>query len=599
MDRSMMAFGAVVVGLVAMMAATWPCLVKHTKFGLEFRGGYEIQYLAEPLRPGGTVTRDELLGATRLLRQRADSIGMAEPEIALEGNNRIRLKIAGLTNADQARSLLGAAAGMPVRLTEKYTQTVGSVLGRGALRDTLFGGIVGFLLICVLLTSLYRLSGLVASLCLVAYLWCLALVFNAVNATLSLSAIVAFVLGIGMAADASIIWFERVLEEHRKGGSLVAALKDGFRMSFHTVCDANLATAIAMLALFVVGIGPIQGFSLTMLLSMVLSVGSSLFLVGWLCGRLAQGSRLPDVVLLRASRPRTSLPAARLDFVRWGRWLAVFSLMVMALGLWSFYRHGMNLDIDFTAGTALDLDVGVPITQETTELVMESSGVVPATIVIGGKDGGHIAARFDEILQPDELGAVVDAFKLKYGDKVVYEENTADPGVARDFARKAVFALLAACVGIVLFVGLRFSWAVAAATSLGFVHDLALVSAVFALFKLEIDVTYVAAMLTVMGYSLNDKIVIFSRVKENLRTAGSCSLRELVNRSVRQTLSRSIYTVLTVVLASASLLALGCEPLQMFSLAILLGLVFGACSSVFLSTGLWVAIRGATGGNRI
>ena len=224
---------------------------------------------------------------------------------------------------------------------------------------------------------------------------------------------------------------------------------------------------------------------------------------------------------------------------------------------------------------------------------------MPATVAIGGKNNEHIAARFDEILQPAELKRIIAAFQSTYR-KVEYEENTADPGVARDFATRAIYAVVAAFASIALYIGLRFSWSIALATVAPIFHDILIVSALFSLFKLEIDVTYIAALLTIMGYSLNDKIVIFGRIRENLKRVsdtGGDSLRDLVNESIRQTLGRSIYTVLTVVLASACLYLFACEPLEMFALAILLGLVSGAYSSIFISSVLWLSIRALVKGS--
>lgn len=595
MNKHLLIFSLTIAGLLCLMTFTVPSLVKNTKFGLEFRGGYEIQYMAESYRTDKPVSHETLLETIQALRKRADSIGMAEPEINIEGQNRIRLKIAGMDSADQVRSILGDAKGLPLRLTEKYTQTVGSVLGNSALKETLTGGIVGFAFICMLLTGLYRGYGLIASFCLLVYLWLLTFVFNAMHATLSISAIVAFVLGIGMAADASIIWFERVIEEFRCKGNLAVSLKGAFHSSFKTILDANLATAIAMLALFLVGIGPIQGFSLTMLLSMVLSVSASLFLVGWLCGLITRSAIIPDWLLLRSPKKTPCGTRPVFDFVKWGRRLAFISILVLITGVWSYKHHGLNLDIDFTAGTALDIDLEQSVDQSLVEQVMEKGGTVPATIVIGGSKSSHIAARFDEILKPEELNSIIAAFKTQFGQKVEYEENTADPGTSRAFALKALYAILASCIGILLFIWLRFSWAVALSSFIAIIHDMLIVSALFAIFKCEVDVTYIAAMLTVMGYSLNDKIVIFSRIKENFllnkSSGGMASLQSIVNSSVRQTLGRSIYTVLTVLLASACLLFLACEPLQMFSLAIFLGLLSGCYSSLFISTALWMFFK--------
>ncbi len=583
-----------VVGILScLLGLTARRLASQVRFGLEFRGGYEIYYVAEPVEGKTYVTTEDMVATAHILRQRADSIGMAEPEIHIEGENHIRVKLAGLTSADESRSLLGSAQGLPTVLTEKYTQTVGSVLGKTALKETMTAGAIGIACIFVLLLILYRGMGVLAAFSTLIYLWALVVVFNASHATLSLSAVVAFVLGIGMAADASIICFERIREELSRGHDPVEAVRLGFKESFPTIRDANLVTALAMVALFVAGIGPIQGFSLTMLVSIVIAVGTNFFFVRILCLWLAQSNLLSPAMLIGGKSSNKGKTLRAFDFVGFGKTAIVISALTIVSGALYYRAHGLNLDIDFTAGTALDIDLDRSIDQDNATRIMSEAGTVPATVAIGGKENEHIAARFDEILQPAELKRIIAAFQSKYG-KVEYEENTADPGVARDFATRAIYAVAAAFVSIFLYIGLRFSWSIALATVVPILQDILIVSAIFSLFKLEIDVTYIAALLTIMGYSLNDKIVIFGRIRENLKRASDTSggsLRDLVNQSIRQTLGRSIYTVLTVVIASACLYLFACEPLQMFALAILLGLVSGAYSSIFISSVVWLSIR--------
>jgi preprotein translocase SecF subunit len=213
-------------------------------------------------------------------------------------------------------------------------------------------------------------------------------------------------------------------------------------------------------------------------------------------------------------------------------------------------------------------------------------------VAVGGAQNQHIAVRFDEVLKPADLKQIITAFKGKY-QTVEYEENTADPGVARDFATRAIYAVIAAFASIAIYIGLRFSWAIALATLLPIVQDILIVSAIFSLFKFEIDVTYIAALLTIIGYSLNDKIVIFGRIVENLKKSppvDALALWSLINLSISQTLRRSLYTVLTVVMASTCLYLFACEPLQMFSLALVLGLISGAVSSIFMSSAIWLTL---------
>ncbi|MHC8333650.1 protein translocase subunit SecF [Pseudomonas sp. LB3P25] len=577
--------------LACLVAATFSSLATHVRFGLEFRGGYEIYYVVNPV-PGKTrVSKDDLLQTVAILSKRADSIGITEPDIRVEGANHIRVKLAGLTSAEESRSLLGSSQGLPTQLTEKYTQTVGSVLGKTALAETVQAGLIGIACIFLLLVGLYRAAGLMAAFCTTIYLWLLLIVFTASGATLSLSAVVAFVLGIGMAADASIICFERIREELGLGRSLREAVENGFKDSLPTIRDANLVTALAMIALFAAGIGPIQGFALTMLVSIVISVATNFFLIRRLMVWLVETQWISQSWLIGPAK----LPATQargFNFVGLGKTAIFVSLLTIVSGSLYYRAHGLNLDIDFTAGTALDIDVDRAITQDIATRIMTEAGTIPATVTVGGAQNQHIAVRFDEVLKPADLKQIITAFKGQY-QSVEYEENTADPGVARDFATRAIYAVIAAFASIAIYIGLRFSWAIALATLLPIVQDILIVSAVFSLFKFEVDVTYIAALLTIIGYSLNDKIVIFGRIVENSNKSppsDPVSLLHVINLSISQTLGRSLYTVLTVVMASTCLYLFACEPLQMFSLALVLGLISGAVSSIFMSSAVWLTL---------
>lgn len=576
--------------LAALIGLSLKPLAEHVRFGLEFRGGYEIYYVLEPLAGTTSISQQDRQATIDILRKRADGIGMSEPEIQLEGANHIRLKLAGLTSADESRSQLGNPDGLPLKLTEKYTQTVGSVLGRTALTETVSAGLIGIACIFALLIGLYRGLGLIAALSTVVYLWLLLILFNAAHATLSLSAVVAFVLGIGIAADASIICFERVREQLARSNNLSQAVRLGFAGSLATIRDANLVTGLAMLALFAAGIGPIQGFSLTMLASILIGIATNFFLVRKLALWLADSGWLSRRLLIGTPKRDTPSTGKTFNYAGFGSSAILIVVLIIASGSLYYRAHGLNLDIDFTSGTALDIDLDRSIEQDQATRIMSDAGTVPATLAVGGAQSTHIAARFDEVLKPEQLKAIISAYQQQYS-KVEYEENTADPGVARDFANRALLAIVIALLSITFFLSLRFSWRMALATSLPIVLDILLVSAIFALGKFEVDVTYIAAILTVIGYSLNDKIVIFGRINENLRAGGSSNLHSLVNRSISQTLGRSLYTVLTVVMAAASLYLFACEPLQMFALALMIGLLSGACSSIFISSFIWLALQ--------
>ncbi|ALS27026.1 protein translocase subunit SecD [Paenibacillus cisolokensis] len=376
--KRIIAFLGVVVVLFGAIVWTSPDFVRGVRLGLDLKGGFEILYEASPIEGGQQVTPESLRETAKSLESRVDALGIAEPEITTEGSNRIRVKLAGVTNEEEVREIIkkpvnltfrapdgtielkgsdfvengarveydqvgnplvtiklkdakkfedvttrltgqtlsiylddellsspvvnypitGGSAqisgdytleearklrdtinlgALPLKLTEKYTQSVGATLGQQSLEKTVQAGIIGTLIILVFLVILYRLPGVVACISLITYTWLLIIVYNLMNATLTLPGIAAFVLGIGMAVDANIITAERIKEEIRSGKSLLSSLKAGSKSSFRTIMDANVTSIISSLVLYYIGNGAIRGFALTMILSILLSVLTNVF----------------------------------------------------------------------------------------------------------------------------------------------------------------------------------------------------------------------------------------------------------------------------------------------------------------------------------
>ncbi len=586
----------VIVFLSSLIALTTPFLLQNTRIGLEFKGGYEILYVAEPLQTGKPVSKADLLKTVSLLESSANKLGVAEPDIILEGNNLIRLKLSGVSSNEEVRAILKQPQALPVKLTEKYSQTVGGVLGEADLNDTLRAGLIALGLIFLFLCLVYRVPGLVAAFSLLTYLWLLLVVFNLLHATLSLAAIVAFVLGIGIASDANILSFERIKEELRLDQPIKKAVTKGERHALRTILDSNATGLIGAIVLFAVGIGPIRGFALTTILSILISLISNVFLSQFLLKLLAQGDvnlvRSPAFFGVKSSvNPKLS---QGFNFFRHRFWFFALSSLFALVGTFSILTSPLNLDIDFKAGTALDISIPKSIEQEKATTMMEEAGVKPATVTIGGEQNNQIAARFDNVLNSSEVNKIVDAFKQDYGSKVAFQENTADPTVAQELVFKAIYAISLAILGIFLFVTWRFEWRFALAATVGVLNSAFFVLCMFSIFKYEIDVTFIAAILTVIGYSVNDTIVVFDRIRENLHAFQPETFKELVsliNQSIWQVLRRSIYTVLTVVTGALSLYFFGAEPLQAFSYAIFLGLLCGAYSSIFIAVPVWLLLK--------
>lgn len=583
-----------IVFLSSLIVFTTPSLLKNTRIGLEFKGGYEILYVAESIAAGKPVERTALLKTAQILNSRANSLGVAEPDVIVEGNNQIRVKLAGVSSGEQVRAILTQPGTLPLKITENYSQTVGGVLGDKDLRDTLRAGVIALGLILLFMGLVYRVPGLVAVFVLITYLWLLLVVFNVLHATLSLAAIVAFVLGIGIASDANILAYERIKEELRKGKEIVTAFRDGERHAFWTIIDANAAGLIGAIMLFAVGIGPIRGFAITTILSIIISLVSNVFLARFLLSLLIEGNVVKSSTFFGVKGQENPNLMGRFNFVKNRFWFFALSGLFAVIGVFTLFTSPLNLDIDFKAGTALDVAINQSITHDKATTIMEDAGIAPATVAIAGSQSNQIAARFDNVLNATQINQIISGFKKEYGSSVAFQENTADPGIAQELVVKAIYAICCAILGIFIFVALRFEWRFAIAATIGVLNSAFFVLSMFAIFKYEIDVTFIAAILTVIGYSVNDTIVVFDRIRENLQLFDvhtPSELASLVSQSIWQTVRRSLYTVLTVVTGALCLYYFGAEPLQAFSLAIFLGLICGTYSSIFIAAQIWFLLK--------
>ena len=589
MKKSVLAL-LLIAFISSLIAFTTPTLLQNIKIGLEFKGGYEILYVAQATKPGKLLDKQALVRTAEILGDRANTLGVAEPDVVIEGNNQIRVKLAGVSSGEQVRAILNKPEVLPVQLTEKYSQTVGGVLGEEDLLKTVQAGFIALALILLFMGVVYKAPGLIAAFTLITYLWLLLVVFNLLHATLSLAAIVAFVLGIGIASDANILSYEKIKEELRKGKAVLPALKDGEHDSLRTIIDSNMTGIIGAIVLFAVGIGPIRGFALTTVISIIISIISNVLLARLLLNWLTESNLVKTPAFFGVNRIETPNFSSWFNLVRHRYWFFALSSLFACVGALMLLTTPLNLDIEFKAGTALDVTINQPIDQKKAIKIIEEAGIPPATVAIAGSNNNQIAARFDHVLNATQINKIVNEFKKVYGANVAFIENTADPIVAQELVSKAINAIAFAILGVFLFVTFRFGWQFAVAATIGVLNSAFFVLSMFAIFKFEIDITFIAAILTVIGYSVNDTIVVFDRIRENLQIFGEFSeepsskkLTILVNQSIWQTLRRSIYTVLTVVTGALCLYYFGAQPLQMFSLAILFGLICGAYSSIFIA----------------
>lgn len=284
----------------------------------------------------------------------------------------------------------------------------------------------------------------------------------------------------------------------------------------------------------------------------------------------------------------------RYDVVKNRNKFLLSSLALTIIGILSLVFFQLNLGIDFKAGSNLDVSTTKAVTQQEVNDVLTSIGYEGLSPTVGGTNNDRISIRFNVVLDQAESNKVTAAFKEKFGQDIDTEINVVSADIAREQGIKTIWAILIASLGIMLYVMVRFEWRFALAANISILYDSFIVVAVFSIFRFEVDLPFIAAVLTTLGYSINDKIVIFDRIRENLRFAGiknEQQLADLVNASIWQTMARNLYTVLTVVIVALCIFLLGSPSIKMFSLALLVGLVSGAYSTIFVASPLWFLFK--------
>jgi SecD/SecF fusion protein len=474
------------------------------------------------------------------------------------------------------------------------------------LDQTVLAGIIGIAIIFLFMLAFYRLPGLIAVITLSAYIYVILQVFDWMNGVLTLPGIAALILGVGMAVDANIITYERIKEELKLGRTVRSAFKAGSRRSFATIFDANITTILAGGVLFFFGTSSVKGFATMLILSIVVSFITAVFLSRILLGLLVEsrwldkkkgyfGVKKKDILSVDETDDDTTAPTKfdQVDFLKYRKLFFMLSTVAVIAGIIIILVFKLNLGIDFASGTRVEVLAGKTITtQEITEELSKLDLEVD-DIVLSGDENEIGVARFTGTLDQQKIADLKNQFKEKYGTEP--NVSTVSPTVGKELAQNAMYGVLIAAIGIIIYVAIRFEFYMGLASVIALLHDAFFIIAFFSITRLEVDITFIAAVLTIVGYSINDTIVTFDRIRELQKKRKVKTVEDLqfiVNRSLQQTFTRSINTVLTVVIAVVALLIFGSSSITNFSIALLVGLVCGTYSSLFIAAQLWLIWKG-------
>jgi SecD/SecF fusion protein len=489
----------------------------------------------------------------------------------------------GLETAQELATTLQIGA-LPIDLHLISETQVSATLGSQALHDGIKAGIIGLALVIIFLLFYYRFLGLIAVIGLAAYGAIFFALIKLIPITLTLPGIAGLVLTIGVAADANIVIFERIKEEVRAGRSMKSAIAAGYKRGISTIVDANVVTILTAFILFVLATAGVKGFAFTLGVGTLASLLTAVVFTQALLGTISNSKLLNSPNALGAGGEGRRW---HFDFMGASRWFFTFSGVILIIGAVALSTKELNFGIDFKSGTRITAALEQPTDESGVHETLEEAGVENAEIqqVTVPHFGSNVFQIESAQLQPGEVHETEKALQEKYGiEKEGFESTSVGPTFGNQVAESAVKALIFSLLVILVYVALRFEPKFAVPVLIALFHDILITGGVYALTGKEVSSGTVAAFLTILGYSLYDTIIVFDRIRENVPRMPRAAFSQIVNRSMSETLTRSLATSFTTLLAVISLLIFGSATLQDFAFAMLIGIASGTYSSIFIAS---------------
>ncbi len=491
-------------------------------------------------------------------------------------------------DAEELVDLINSGS-MPTKLTEISSKTVSASFGENSLEKTFVAGVVGITLIILLLILLYRVSGVIASVSILAYTFLTLLIFNLVGGRLSLQGIAALVIGIGMAVDSAVISFSRIKEDLKRKISLKTAYREGSKESFISILDANITTLIAAIILFIFGESSVKGFATMLIISIIVTFIVMVYLNRYILKLFVDSERFEKHTKAFIGY-KDKKSESKFDFVKPRNFVFTVVGLIIVVGIMFTYSEGLNLGIDFKGGSTIEINSDSKLVLDDVKKdLQELNYDIDKVELI---DDNRAYATINNVLDNSETNKVEKYFNEKYS--ATTSVGAISNEVKKDITKNAIKALIFACIGMIIYITIRFKFSYGISAIIALIHDSVMVLIIFSLFRFEVNSMFIAAILSIIGYSINNTIVIFDRIRENKtklykdRIKKVEELKEIVNISLRQTITRCIITTITTLLPVISLIFLGSHEILNFNIALLIGLFVGAFSSLFISSQIWM-----------
>ena len=513
--------------------------------------------------------------------------------------------IQGNFTEDQVENLVDLinSGSLPSKLTEISSQTVGASFGDNTLQTTFMAGLIGIFLIILFLIIVYRFAGFISAISMLIYTFLVFLVFWVVGGVLTLPGIAALILGIGTAVDSSIITFARIKDELYRGKSLPMAFKEGTKESFSAILDANVIVLLVSIIMFIFGESSIKGFAtmqiITVAIIMVTMVGLNRLLLKLFIKTNyfndktklfinVKPENIPDV---SKNEEVKVVPLKNFNFFKYTKQFVGLSIIILVLGVVMFFVQGLNLSVEYQSGSDIAIVTEEKLTEKVLNKDLKELGLEKRDIEIT-KDETNILVN--DVLEGDEVDKVTNYFEEKYDAQT--NIGVVSNIVQQELVKNAILSVLLSLLGIIIYISIRFKFSYAVGGVVSLLHDVLFIFALFVVFRLQISTMFIAAILAIIGYSINDTIVTFDRIREELASVPEKKLTkevvwQVTNRAICETFVRTVHTFLSTLIPIVILIFLGSKEILTFNLAMLFGFIAGAYSSIYIAAVIFATIE--------
>lgn len=515
--------------------------------------------------------------------------------------------------AQQLAELLNSGS-LNFQMKEIYSNVVSPTLGEGSFDKTISAGMIGILGIMLFMMLVYRFPGIISAVTIAGYTLVTLVIYTAMGGVFTLSGIAGLVLGVGMAVDSSVITFERIKDCLYMGRSVKQAYKEGTSKSFSTIFDSQLTTLISALILYLFGTGSVKGFATMLLVSTIVTVLFNVTIVRFLLKQIVMSgfldnkkswfgvkeNNIPD--LSKGEAKKESNLFSNLDFIKNAKFFVTISCIIAVIAVGTMVMNGakgeslVNLGIDFSSGTRITLTSENGFDSKTLTTDFEKMGIDVDSVTLSGDDNSIATVAIKKAINEEQRSAISEYSLATYHSQA--SDATVSPIVGQELVKNAILMSLLSWIGIMIYISIRFRWDYAISGIVALIHDVLIILAVFTIFRMEISTDIIAVLLAIIGYSINDSIVTFDRIRENYTEFTSRykkltneQYRDIVNLSLQETVLRSIITTVTTLIPVLCLIFLGSPSIFTFNVALLVGLIAGANSSLFIAAQLWYLIR--------